>query len=139
MCELLGNTVPRQCPALGRGARAVPTPDLGLRIGAESGPLAQPRMLHTSRTPRTAEITPAIRNETSGVSKAFAASRLAARGNAAKIKPSMASTRPIATMKSDMALRLRSAPRASEAGRLAQLRLSRPAPTRHSVVYRWRP
>src|SRR5262245_31451170 len=64
---------------------------------------AYPRTSHISSTPSKALTMPAIRSDPSGVSSALAASRLASPGDAAKINPSMASTRPIATRKSRIA------------------------------------
>src|SRR5215475_685997 len=57
-------------------------------------------MNQISTMPSTAEAMPAKRSELSGLSIALAARRLAARGKAANNRPSITSTRPIATMNS---------------------------------------
>ena len=64
---------------------------------------AYPRTSQTISTPSKALMMPAIRSVPSGVSSAVAASRFATAGDAAKMSPSMASTRPIATRKSRIA------------------------------------
>src|SRR5262245_54633504 len=64
---------------------------------------AYPRTSQIRSTPSKALTMPAIRSDPSGVWSALAASRLASPGDAAKINPSMASTRPIATRKSRIA------------------------------------
>src|SRR5262249_13038574 len=64
---------------------------------------AYPRTSQIISPPSKALTMPAIRSDPSGVSSALAASRLATPGNAAKISPSIASTKPIATRKSCIA------------------------------------
>src|SRR5260370_31431802 len=61
---------------------------------------AQPRMSQISTMPRAADMMPATRSDVSGLSSALAAKRFAARGKAANSRPSITSTRPIATMNS---------------------------------------
>jgi hypothetical protein len=67
---------------------------------------AYPRTSQIRSTPSKALTMPAIRSDPSGVSSALAASRLATPGSAAKMSPSMASTKPTATRKSRIARRL---------------------------------
>src|SRR5258705_3118290 len=78
--------------------------DLGGKRWAHSRrtEITQPRTNQTMMIPSAADTTPAMRKELSGDSSALAASRFAAPGKAAKISPSMASTRPMATTKSDI-------------------------------------
>src|SRR5262249_15601773 len=64
---------------------------------------AYPRTSQITSTPSKALMIPAIRSSPSGVSRAVAARRLARAGSAAKISPSIASTRPTATRKSRIA------------------------------------
>jgi len=67
---------------------------------------AYPRTSQIRSTPSKALMIPAIRSDPSGVPRALAASRFATPGSAAKMSPSMASTKPIATRKSRIARRL---------------------------------
>src|SRR5215472_3698379 len=55
-----------------------------------------------STSPITAEVMPAKRSEASGLSMALAAKRFTAAGKPANSNPSMTSTRPRATMNSDI-------------------------------------
>ena len=64
--------------------------------------LFYPRTSQTMTVPSTAVATPLMRKMPSGDSRALAARRLAKLGKAAKSSPSITSTRPIPTTKSDI-------------------------------------
>src|SRR6516164_2480753 len=74
-----------------------------------------------STSPITAEVMPAKRSEASGLSMALAAKRFTAAGKPANSNPSMTSTRPRATMNSDMTFGAAAQAAALLVGRLGRI------------------
>ena len=92
----------------------------------------QLRTSHTKASPTIAEPMPITRKEMSWVSSTLVIARLAASGNAAKIKPSMTKTSPSAARKSDMLVAFASGMAAASSAVLPNSRAAYPRGQRNS-------